>query len=274
MNKMEYLSKLEACLKRRLSKAEINDIMRDYAEYFEEGRRQSKSDSEISAKLGDPEMVARQIIEESVENAASSPINIKEEWKHSKEDIHQWEIGQSAKGCLSSLLKIIGLLILFPIALVAVAGCAVFLFLLLGGLCLLMLLPAAAVVAGLAGLFVSVMAISYSLLSVGIVGIFGSVALIALGVCVTALLVMFIRRLLYLIKKIFVSLKNSLFPASKGTNSKEAAEQEAAEPCSEPCASQQPPVPEDIFNNPTEENSQDGALNETVPLFKEGKDHE
>ena len=50
MNKMEYLSKLEACLKHRLSKAEINDIMRDYAEYFEEGRRQSKTDFEISAK--------------------------------------------------------------------------------------------------------------------------------------------------------------------------------------------------------------------------------
>lgn len=63
MNKQEYLERLEACLKHKLSRDEIEDIMRDYAEYFEEGRRQSKQDSEISAKLGDPELVAQQLIE-------------------------------------------------------------------------------------------------------------------------------------------------------------------------------------------------------------------
>ena len=49
--------------------------MRDYAEYFEEGRRQSKQDSEIAAKLGDPELVAEQLIEESQEqqDEESSP---------------------------------------------------------------------------------------------------------------------------------------------------------------------------------------------------------
>ena len=67
MNKQEYLERLQACLKHKLSKEEIEDIMRDYAEYFEEGRRQSKQDSEIAAKLGDPELVAEQLIEESQE---------------------------------------------------------------------------------------------------------------------------------------------------------------------------------------------------------------
>lgn len=67
MNKQEYLQSLEACLRHKLSREEIDDIMRDYAEYFEEGRRQSKQDSEISAKLGDPELVAQQLIEESQE---------------------------------------------------------------------------------------------------------------------------------------------------------------------------------------------------------------
>ena len=67
MNKQEYLQSLEACLRHKLSREEIDDIMRDYAEYFEEGRRQSKQDSEISAKLGDPELVAHQLIEESQE---------------------------------------------------------------------------------------------------------------------------------------------------------------------------------------------------------------
>ena len=75
MNKQEYLERLQACLKHKLSKEEIEDIMRDYAEYFEEGRRQSKQDSEIAAKLGDPELVAEQLIEESQEqqDEESSP---------------------------------------------------------------------------------------------------------------------------------------------------------------------------------------------------------
>lgn len=67
LNKQEYLEQLEACLKHKLSREEIEDIMRDYAEYFEEGRRQSKQDVEIAAKLGDPELVAQQLIEESME---------------------------------------------------------------------------------------------------------------------------------------------------------------------------------------------------------------
>ncbi len=68
MNKLEYLDKLETLLLRaRLPKSEIDDILRDYAEYFEEGHRQGQSDSEISAKLGSPETVARQLIENSEE---------------------------------------------------------------------------------------------------------------------------------------------------------------------------------------------------------------
>lgn len=68
MNKLEYLDRLENLLLRaRLPKSEIDDIMRDYAEYFEEGHRQGQSDSEISAKLGSPETVAQQLIEDSEE---------------------------------------------------------------------------------------------------------------------------------------------------------------------------------------------------------------
>ena len=64
MNKEEYLKKLEQCLKKYLSKEEVNDILMDYGEYFEDGRRQNKSDTEISAKLGDPEVIASQFIDE------------------------------------------------------------------------------------------------------------------------------------------------------------------------------------------------------------------
>lgn len=37
MSKQEYLDKLEACLRHYLSREEIDDILRDYAEYFEKG---------------------------------------------------------------------------------------------------------------------------------------------------------------------------------------------------------------------------------------------
>ena len=64
MNKEEYLQKLEQYLKKYLSKEEIKDILMDYGEYFEDGRRLNKTDIEISAKLGDPEVIASQFIEE------------------------------------------------------------------------------------------------------------------------------------------------------------------------------------------------------------------
>ena len=67
MNKQEYLETLESLLKHKLSREDIEDIMRDYAEYFEEGRRQSKTDSEIAAKLGNPEIVAQELLEESIQ---------------------------------------------------------------------------------------------------------------------------------------------------------------------------------------------------------------
>ena len=89
MNKQEYLEKLESCLKHKLSREEIEDIMRDYAEYFEEGRRQSKSDSEISAKLGTPELVAQQLIEENQEQQSDYAT------AHGQEKKKTWD---SAKG--------------------------------------------------------------------------------------------------------------------------------------------------------------------------------
>lgn len=65
MNKEEYLEELKKLLNAHLSNADINDILRDYGEYFEDGRRQNKTDIEISAKLGSPKIIAQQFIEES-----------------------------------------------------------------------------------------------------------------------------------------------------------------------------------------------------------------
>lgn len=67
MTKLEYLKQLEDALKNKLNRNEINEIMRDYAEYFVEGHNQGKSDYEIATKLGEPKEVARNIITEGKE---------------------------------------------------------------------------------------------------------------------------------------------------------------------------------------------------------------
>lgn len=66
MSKEEYLQQMEIYLKKHLLKSEVSEILLDYGEYFEDGRRQNKSDTEISAKLGPPEIIAQQFIEESI----------------------------------------------------------------------------------------------------------------------------------------------------------------------------------------------------------------
>ena len=67
MNKMEYLKQLENALKGKVSTAELDDIIRDYAEYFEEGKKQGKTEDEISQKLGIPFEVAQQILSDDGE---------------------------------------------------------------------------------------------------------------------------------------------------------------------------------------------------------------
>ena len=111
LNKQEYLERLQECLKHKLPREEIEDIMRDYAEYFEEGRRQSQQDSQIAAKLGDPELVAQQLIEESQEQAeekvhvgAEKKVPWSHAWgyvtdkvKDAKEKFDQWDKGEGAQ---------------------------------------------------------------------------------------------------------------------------------------------------------------------------------
>ncbi len=75
MTKESYLQALEGHLKKHMSKSEIEDILRDYEEYFDDGRRQNKTDIEISAKLGDPQIIAQQFIEEYGNNPKSEKLD-------------------------------------------------------------------------------------------------------------------------------------------------------------------------------------------------------
>ena len=125
MNKEEYLQKLEQYLKKYLSRDEIEDILMDYGEYFEDGRRQNKSDIEISAKLGDPEVIASQFIDEvreerrkkhedemeKIKDTASSVVkNIKEKTEflgrksEKDDDLTYVRVKRNEKGIFQSII--------------------------------------------------------------------------------------------------------------------------------------------------------------------------
>ena len=85
MNKLDYLNQLENLLKKNhFEKNDIDDIIRDYAEFFEEGRRKGQNDAEISAKLGSPEIVVSQILEENSYKVSLAKIPEKKEFKMPK----------------------------------------------------------------------------------------------------------------------------------------------------------------------------------------------
>lgn len=65
MSRYEYMKSLEGYLLKYLTREEVNDILRDYGEYFSEGEQKGKSEEKLIEELGDPQTVARQIILES-----------------------------------------------------------------------------------------------------------------------------------------------------------------------------------------------------------------
>lgn len=67
MNRSEYIAQLTAALRGKLAFDEIEDIVRDYQEFFDEGVRQGKSEEQVAAELGNPRDVAQQILSEERE---------------------------------------------------------------------------------------------------------------------------------------------------------------------------------------------------------------
>ncbi|MCR8745066.1 DUF1700 domain-containing protein [Romboutsia lituseburensis] len=62
MNKIEFLEILKDYLKKDFSEDEINDILRDYEEYFVDGLIEGKNDMEIIEALGSPKAIANELI--------------------------------------------------------------------------------------------------------------------------------------------------------------------------------------------------------------------
>ncbi len=94
MTKLDYLSSLERYLKRQLPEEEIYEIMRDYAEYFEDGKNQGKTEDEISAGLGSPYEVAQQILtEEKGEEPQRRPRRAKIDYEKMTRKVKDLNIG-------------------------------------------------------------------------------------------------------------------------------------------------------------------------------------
>ena len=87
MNRAEYISQLEFSLKGKLPPREINEILRDYSEYFEAGKSEGKTEEEISVNLGIPSMVAEQILSENEEEALQERHGLRYYWNRLIEKI-------------------------------------------------------------------------------------------------------------------------------------------------------------------------------------------
>ena len=67
MNKSEFLEILKDYLGKDFSEYEVNDILRDYEEYFVDGVIEGKSDMEIISALGSPKSIAKDLVSQMKE---------------------------------------------------------------------------------------------------------------------------------------------------------------------------------------------------------------
>ena len=65
MKKEDFLEILRDYLKKGFSQDEVNDIVRDYEEYFVDGIIKKKSEMEIISSLGSPKEIANELLSES-----------------------------------------------------------------------------------------------------------------------------------------------------------------------------------------------------------------
>ncbi|WP_346935200.1 DUF1700 domain-containing protein [Clostridium sp.] len=92
MTKNDFLDILRDYLKGAFSELEINDILRDYEEFFLNGELQGKSDEEIIKTLGSPKSIAKELTEE-MKGQGKSTSNSNNEFKDkvSKDAKNLWK---------------------------------------------------------------------------------------------------------------------------------------------------------------------------------------
>ena len=92
MTKNDFLDILRDYLKGNFSDLEINDILRDYEEFFLNGELQGKSDEEIIKSLGSPKSIANELIEEiKGQRKTASNTNSELKEKFSKDAKNLWK---------------------------------------------------------------------------------------------------------------------------------------------------------------------------------------
>lgn len=92
MTKNDFLDILRDYLKGSFSDLEINDILRDYEEFFLNGELQGKSDEEIIKSLGSPKSIANELIEEiKGQRKTASNTNSELKEKFSKDAKNLWK---------------------------------------------------------------------------------------------------------------------------------------------------------------------------------------
>lgn len=220
MTKLEYLEKLENKLKKSMPQKEVNDIIRDYAEYFEDGKVQGQCDDEIAAKLGDPEEIAKQLLDENGYDIAKAKNNVKNGWNKFWDKIKSFKFSSVFKFVLWTILVIL----LLPFALAAIFTICAIVFAIIS---FVIGLYAAAI----GGIFASIAmliacGLSFSLLtpSIGILVFFVAIGVCALSLTIIGLATMLIIGTYKLIKFCF-------FKTCKAVNSK--SEYQAAQYFSE-----------------------------------------
>lgn len=65
MKKYEFLRELENSLKGKLSQTDINEVLSDYGDIFDNGMIEGKSEDEIAENIGSPAAISKTIIDDS-----------------------------------------------------------------------------------------------------------------------------------------------------------------------------------------------------------------
>lgn len=137
MNKREFLEILKDYLSKYFSDNEVNDILRDYEEYFIDGEIEGKSDIEIIASLGSPKSIVRDLVGEMEESKQSEKnkqfdkihdmynkfkINAKEQFYNGKEFINEKltpSLSEDRNGFSTKLIKLLLSLLSFMLVIPA-----------------------------------------------------------------------------------------------------------------------------------------------------------
>lgn len=117
MNKREFLNEIRAYLEKayiRLNPVEIEDIIRDYEEYFREGLAEGKSEKELVDSMGDPKSLVDEMVENDIEDGKYSREDFKDYFNDGLDDeennranINPKNVAKSTVGFFGKLGKLI-----------------------------------------------------------------------------------------------------------------------------------------------------------------------